>query len=334
MSIIVQKFGGTSLKDAHGLNCLLSHVKKCKDEGNDVVIVVSAMGRKGAPYATDTLIEQMENINININPMKKDLMMCCGEIISASLVSHFLESKGLNSVPLLGFQAGIKTDSNFNDAEIRSVDTTNILSILNKGNIAVVTGFQGMDDNMNITTLGRGGSDISAIYLGGFLKADRVDIFTDVDGVHIVDPKIIPNSKYINCISYSNMYNMAYCGAKIIHHKAVSAAENFNIPIHIRKTFSDVNGTIISKCDDPISNQILGIIPEKDERTGIYKGKVSIFFSHTIVDTIRKKVNNMLNKGNYRIFDVTWKSNMANFSLEPQYNIPFVKELYYYFMNN
>lgn len=333
MSIIVQKFGGTSLKDAHGLNCLLSHVKKSKDEGNDVVIVVSAMGRKGAPYATDTLIEQMENINFNIDPMKKDLMMCCGEIISASLVSHFLETQGLNSVPLLGFQAGIQTDSNFNNAEIKKINTSNILNILEKGNIAVVAGFQGMDNNMNITTLGRGGSDISAIYLGGFLNADRVDIFTDVDGVHIVDPKIIPNSKYIDHISYTDMYNMACCGAKIIHYKAVSAAERFNIPVHIRKTFSDVNGTVITKCDDPKRDQILGIIPEKDEKTGNYKGKVTIFFSHTIIDIIKNKVSNLLNKGNYKIFDIIWKSNMAHFILEPHNNISFVEELYYYFFN-
>ena len=334
MGIIVQKFGGTSLMDAHGLNSLLHHVKKSKDEGNDLVIVVSAMGRKGKPYATDTLIQQLENINSNIDPVKKDLMMCCGEIISSALVSHFLDSNGFKTVPLLGFQAGILTDSNFNSAEIINIDTSNILGILKKGNIAVVAGFQGMDENMNLTTLGRGGSDITAIYLGGFLKADRVDIFTDVDGIHVVDPKIIPHSKNIDSISYTNMYNMAYYGAKVIHPKAVLAAEEFNIPISIRKTFSNEKGTIISKSDDEKSNHILGIISEKDEQTGNYKGKVSIFFSHTIIDIIKSKVNNLLFKSNYKIFDVTWKSNMAHFMLEPQNNISFVKDLYYYFFSN
>lgn len=332
MGIIVQKFGGTSLRDAHGLNCLFSHVKKCRDEGNNVVIVVSAMGRKGDPYATDTLIQELENINCNIDPMNKDLMMSCGEIISASLVSHFLENKGLNTIPLMGFQAGIQTDSNFNSAEIINIDTSNILRIIEKGKIPIVAGFQGIDEKMNITTLGRGGSDISAIYLGGYLKADRVDIFTDVDGVHIVDPKIIPNSKYIEHISYTDMYNMARGGAKIIHYKAVSAAEKFNIPIHVRKTFGNGKGTVISKCYNVNGDQILGIIPDKDEKTG--KDKVSIFFPQTIIDNIRKKVNTLLNNNKHKVFDVTWKSNMVHFMLEPNNNTSFVEELYSYFVNN
>ena len=229
MAIIVQKFGGTSLRDANGLKFLLSHVKKAKSLGNDLVVVVSSMGRKGEPYATDTLINQLEEIDINIDPMKKDLIMSCGEVISCAVVAHLLDSNGIQAIPLTGFQAGILTNDDFNQAEILDIDTKVILENLNSGKVVVVAGFQGITSKGKITTLGRGGSDITAVVLGGFLDAERVDIFTDVEGVAVIDPRIIPFAKYLENISYSNMYNLASNGTDVIHPKAVLAAEQYNI---------------------------------------------------------------------------------------------------------
>lgn len=245
MSIIVQKFGGTSLININRKSIFLKHIKLAISEGNQLVIVVSAIGRNGDPYATDTLIKQLEKISANINPRKKDLIMSCGETISAAILSHILEIEGYPSEPLMGFQAGILTDDNFNSSKILEINTNMILKLLSENKIAVVAGFQGMTMDMEITTLGRGGSDISAVALGGFLKADRVDIFTDVPGVAMEDPKIVPTTKYIEKISYDDMYRLSLNGATVIHPEAVKLGKEFKIPIRVLSSFEENSGTLI-----------------------------------------------------------------------------------------
>ena len=331
MAIIVQKFGGTSLRDANGLKFLLSHVKKCKSLGNDLVVVVSSMGRKGEPYATDTLINQLEKIDINIDPITKDLIMSCGEIISCAVVAHLLDSNGIPAIPLTGFQAGILTDDNFNQAEVLDIDTGAILENLKSGKVVVVAGFQGITSKGNITTLGRGGSDITAVLLGGFLDAERVDIFTDVEGVAVIDPRIIPFAKYLENISYSNMYNLASNGTNVIHPKAILAGEKYNIPIHICGTFGYKKGTIISKYEKNKDDEIIGISLDNNNLFEENIGKISIFFTKDNNLKIKKELTIFLSQHKSGISNIIWQDDMVQFMIDPSKTVSFSEKLYNFF---
>lgn len=330
MGIIVQKFGGTSLKDSDSQEFLLSHIIKAKEEGNGLVIVVSAMGRMGDPYATDTLINQLEKINSHIKPKNKDLIMFCGEIISSAIVSHLLDTSGIDSEALTGFQAGIITDNNFTSSNILNIDTSRILEYIKKGKIVVVTGFQGITENMEITTLGRGGSDITAVNLGGYLKAKRVDIFTDVPGVSIIDPKLIPDSKYINNISYSNMFKLASAGVGVIHPKAVLAGNKFNIPIYIRSTFLQEPGTIISQEDNNDPNKIIGIAIKDNKKLTT----ITIVFNEVGVENIRKLINPFLYSNINIEIKVLWLDGMVTVTMDTGNILSFVKDLYNHLDSN
>ena len=263
MDIVVQKFGGTSVATENARLSLLNHVKNAKQQGNDIVLVVSAMGRKGEPYATDTISSLLESINPYIDPAKKDLILSCGEIISCSLIAHFLDVNGIEAEALTGFQAGILTTDDFNNSDIINIDTTNIQKYINQGKVPVIAGFQGITWDGKITTLGRGGSDTTAVELGGFLKSDVVDIFTDVPGVAFVDPRIYPSSEYISRISYDDMYKLASHGAKVIHPRAVEAAIKFHIPVRVRSTYSVEDGTLISEEPTKSDSKIIGIALDK-----------------------------------------------------------------------
>lgn len=265
MGIVVQKFGGTSVASESARLSLLRHVKKAKQQGKEVVLVVSAMGRKGDPYSTDTIISLLESISPDIEPEKKDLLVSCGETISSSLIAHFLDTNGIEAVAMTGFQAGILTTDEFNNSNIVNIDTTNILRYLSQGKVPVVAGFQGITSDGRITTLGRGGSDTSAVELGGYLGAEAVDIFTDVPGVAFVDPRIYPSAEYLSSISYDDMYRLASNGAKVIHPRAVYAAKRFGIPVRVRSTYSDLEGTLITDEPTSIEKRIIGIALDKME---------------------------------------------------------------------
>ncbi len=264
MSIIVQKFGGTSVATPKSRQALLNQVIKCKNEGKDVVLVVSAMGRVGDPYATDTLIGMMEEVNENISPRKKDLLVSCGEVISCSVISHLLESNNIASEPLNGYQAGITTTNVFSNSEIINIDTAKINKHLKEGKVVVIAGFQGVTKEGEITTLGRGGSDTSSVSIGGYLNAERVDIFTDVIGIAKADPRVVPSAEYMSSISYENIFKLADNGAKVIHPRAVKAAQDFNIPVRVRSTFSDDPGTLITGEESTQDHKIIGFALEKD----------------------------------------------------------------------
>lgn len=264
MSCIVQKFGGTSVATHEARQNLLQNVRACRTEGHDVVVVVSAMGRKGDPYATDTLITLLEQIDPQIDLPKKDLLMSCGEVISCALLSHFLETHGIPSEPLTGYQARILTTAEFSHSDILNIDTTVIRKYLNQGKVVVLAGFQGITWDGKITTLGRGGSDTTAVELGGYLQAERVDIFTDVPGVAIADPRLVPDAAYIENISYAEMYQLASHGAKVIHPRAVKAAEKFRVPVRVRSTFSDAQGTLISSTSCLQPKKIFGLPLDKE----------------------------------------------------------------------
>ncbi|MFZ5967937.1 MAG: aspartate kinase [Bacillota bacterium] len=283
MGIIVQKYGGTSVRNPEARFALLDHVRRCKEEGNDVVVVVSAMGRKGDAYATDTFIKLLADIHPRIDPKKQDMMTCCGEIISCSLIAHWLESQGIPAEPLTGFQAGIITDDHFSNSDIKHIDTDRVLKYLREGKIVVVAGFQGMTENMEITTLGRGGSDTTAVALGAYLQAERVDIFTDVPGVAVIDPRVVSNAVYHKCISYESMYKLAESGSKVVHAKAVQIAQKHHIPVRVRSTFSDDMGTLIDPDGYKIekNKKIIGISLQK-EITYIKIDKKELIHFHCI----------------------------------------------------
>lgn len=322
MAIVVQKFGGTSLNDVYAQNLLLSQVKKSKEEGHDLVVVVSAMGRSGDPYATDTLINMLDTTNGALSPKTKDLIMSCGEVISTSVISHLLNIHGMESVALTGFQAGIITDDNFNNAEILDIDTTKILKFLGEGKIVVVAGFQGATKDMEITTLGRGGSDITAVTLAGFLAAKRVDIFTDVPGIAVIDPKIIPGAPYIKNISYSTMYNYASHGAKVIHPKAVLTGEKYNIPIYIRTAFLHDDYTIISN-EQEDKAKIIGISVETKDDFGC----ISIFLDSTDV-SLKKQVNDCISLHSDLILGAKWFDNYLLIDVNSHRALSLVKKIY------
>ncbi|MDF2571267.1 MAG: Aspartate kinase, partial [Sporomusa sp.] len=246
MRIIVQKFGGTSVASPEVRELVLRKVERARDQGFSPVVVVSAMGRQGAPYATDTLIGIARAAYKDIAARELDQIMYCGEIISAVVMAGTLQAAGMDAVMLTGGHAGIITDANFNNARILKCDPTRIISLLKQGKVPVVCGFQGMTGDGEFTTLGRGGSDTSASALGASLNAELVEIYTDVDGIMTADPRIVDNAKILDCISYGEVCQLAHQGAKVIHPRAVEIAMQKNIPLIVKSTFSDAPGTLIT----------------------------------------------------------------------------------------
>ena len=254
MKILVQKFGGTSVSTPERREKAASKVIEAVKNGFSVVVVVSAMGRNGDPYATDTLINMVKSIDNNISKRELDLLMNCGEIISSVTFAATLSKKGYKAKAFTGGQAGIITDDNFGNAEIIKVEPTRLLESLKEGIIPVVAGFQGMTEEGDLTTLGRGGSDTTAALLGEALKASAVEIYTDVDGIMTADPRIVSKAHILNKISYNEVFQFAEQGAKVVHPRAVEIAMRGNIPLVIKNTMSDSPGTIITQYNEAYDN--------------------------------------------------------------------------------
>jgi aspartate kinase len=245
MKIIIQKFGGTSVATSAQREKAAEKVLEAQANGYSPVVVVSAMGRKGEPYATDTLLGLVKSVYEEADPREQDLVMSCGEIISAVVMTQTLKGIGCEAVGLTGGQAGIITDESFGNTRILEVHPARIMDYLNEGKVVVVAGFQGMSKSGEVTTLGRGGSDTTAAALGVALGAESVEIYTDVEGVMTADPKMVPEAKPLRIVSYSEIVEMAHLGAKIVHPRAVEIAMEGGIPIRIKNTFSDAPGTLI-----------------------------------------------------------------------------------------
>ncbi|CAM3360111.1 aspartate kinase [Marinicrinis lubricantis] len=246
MRILVQKFGGTSLATGKARKQAVHHVKRALEEQYSVVVVVSAMGRKGDPYATDTLLELVQSHGSLLQSRETDLLLSCGELISAVAFCSMLKEEGIQSTVLTGPQAGIITNGDYGNAQIVSIQTSRMMKHLDEGKVVVVTGFQGKSVTDEITTLGRGGSDTSATAIGAALHAEFVDIFTDVEGILTADPKIVKDTSRLSAVSYMEICNMAYQGAKVIHPRAVEVAMQANIPVRVRSTFSEDEGTLVA----------------------------------------------------------------------------------------
>jgi len=286
MKILVQKFGGTSVDTEEHRLMAARKVIQAKESGFAPVVVISAIGRMGAPYATDTLAKMLLDVDPNTRPEPRemDLMMACGEIISTVLMAHTLKTQGYPAVALTGGQAGIVTDAEFGNARILSIDPAPVLHALEEGMIAVVCGFQGIaipEDRRShgaITTLGRGGSDTTASALGAALKAAAVEIYTDVNGVLTADPRLVPGARNLPTITYEEIAEMAHQGAKVLHPRAAEIAMDHRIPLWVKSTFEDLSGTLITTRDQMPSSKELRI-------TGITNtGKVAY-----ITLTVQKK---------------------------------------------
>ncbi|MEO2075065.1 MAG: aspartate kinase [Bacillus sp. (in: firmicutes)] len=246
MKIIVQKFGGTSVKDEKSRKHAQGHIEKALAEGYKVVVVVSAMGRKGDAYATDTLLSLIGGNLSKISKREHDLLLSCGEIISSVVFANMLLDSGINAVALTGAQAGFRTNNDHTNAKITEMKCDRLLRELEHNDVVVVAGFQGAAKNGDITTIGRGGSDTSAAALGAALNAEWIDIFTDVEGIMTADPRIAENARPLSVVTYTEVCNMAYQGAKVIHPRAVEIAMQAKVPIRIRSTYSDNLGTLVT----------------------------------------------------------------------------------------
>ncbi|EAC3357413.1 aspartate kinase [Listeria monocytogenes] len=250
MKIIVQKFGGTSVQNEKSRLMAFNHIKQVLKEGYKVVVVVSAIGRYGDPYATDTLLELIGAKNTKLTAREQDTLLSVGETISASVFTNMLKEAGIKAEAFSGGQAGIITSDDHLNAKITEVDTTRLKNALAELDVAVVAGFQGITANGDITTLGRGGSDTSAAALGVSLQADYIDIFTDVDGMMTADPRIVEHARSLPRVSYNEVSNMAYQGAKVIHPRAVEIAMTAKIPMRIRSTYLESTGTLVTSLAD------------------------------------------------------------------------------------
>jgi len=241
--------------DAEKIKNVASRVAKAKITGNQVVVVVSAMG-----HTTDDLIKLAYQVNEQPGDRELDVLLSTGEIVSSTLLALALESLGYKAVSLTGAQAGIQTDSSYNRARILRVDSKRVVSELEKGNIVIVAGFQGVTQEMDITTLGRGGSDTTAVALAASLNAEICQIYTDVEGVYTADPNLISEARKLKDIGYEEMLELASYGAKVMHNRAVELGELYNVPILVASSFSDKQGTIICKeASMEVKNKARGI---------------------------------------------------------------------------
>mgnify|MGYP004576908671 FL=1 len=239
--IIVQKFGGTSVADTDKIKNVAKTVIREKQNGNDVVVVVSAMG-----HTTDYLVKMAKDLSPNPSGREMDMLLSTGEGVSIALLAMAIQAQGYEAVSFNAMQVGIMTENVHSKARIVDIKTDKLRKNLNEGKIIVVAGFQGVTEDGEITTLGRGGSDTSAVALAAALNAERCDIYTDVEGVYTTDPRVVPTASRLDEISYEEMLELAHAGANVLHPRSVETAKQFNVPMRVRSSFKlDNLGTLI-----------------------------------------------------------------------------------------
>ncbi len=261
MALLVQKYGGTSVGSIDRIKVVAEKVAAAKKAGTDIVVVVSAMAGE-----TNRLVAMAQEIASIPDEREKDVLIATGEQVTVALLSLALKEIGQPARSYLGHQVRIETDNAYGKARILSIDSRKIVQALSAGEVVVVAGFQGVDEDDNITTLGRGGSDTSAVALAAFLNATACEIYTDVEGVFTTDPKICPKAKKLAKISYEEMIELASTGAKVLEIRSVEFAKNFNVPVHVRSTFSAAEGTWLVKEDASMSDVLVsGVACDKNE---------------------------------------------------------------------
>ncbi|MBM7572079.1 aspartate kinase [Aquibacillus albus] len=246
MKVLVQKFGGTSVRDKESRQSAIRHIREAINEGYKVAVVVSAMGRHPDPYATDSLLSLVDFPNASISKREQDLLLSCGETISSVVFSNELKKNQISSIALTGAQAGFLTNSEFTEAKIKAMNVGRVLEEFKEHDVVVVAGFQGKTEDEEITTIGRGGSDTSAAALGAALDASYIDIFTDVEGIMTADPRVVHSARTLEIVTYSEICNLAYQGAKVIHPRAVEIAMQAKVPMRVRSTKSNDKGTLVT----------------------------------------------------------------------------------------
>ena len=243
--LLVQKYGGTSVSTPERRKQVVAKIAQTKKDGYSPVVVVSAPGRRGEPYATDTLIDIVKQECVDVNSRELDAIMSCGEVVAGVIIVAALKNCGLDAVFLNGQQAGVMTTLQHGDAQIREIQPQNIYRHANEGRIVVVAGFQGINEHGDITTLGRGGSDTTASALGAALSSKSVEIYTDVNGVMTADPRLVPSARTLKTICYDDMHQMALFGAKVVHPRAVEVAMRHNLSLKVKCAFTEEKGTHI-----------------------------------------------------------------------------------------
>jgi len=260
MSLIVQKFGGTSVADAEKILAAARKAIRAQRDGHQVVVVVSAMG-----HNTDLLIDLAHQVDEDPPAREMDMLLSTGEQVSVALMAMAVHALGSEAVSLTGGQIGIRTDSSYTKARIRSISTERIVRLLSEGKIVICAGFQGIDEELNITTLGRGGSDTTAVALAAVLNAESCEIYTDVDGVYTTDPRVLPEARRVDIICYDEMLELASLGAGVMHNRSIEFAKKFGVPIHVRSSFSDIPGTYIVRESESDSSPVSGATLTRDE---------------------------------------------------------------------
>jgi len=261
MALVVQKYGGTSVGDVERIRNVARRVLNTKNQGHEVVVVVSAMAGE-----TDKLIGLVKQVTPNPDERETDVLISTGEQVSIALLAIALKDMGADAKSYLGFQIKIATDSAFGKARITGIESEKMLQDLKHGRIVVVAGFQGVDESDNITTLGRGGSDTTAVAIAAAVKADVCEIYTDVDGVYTTDPNICSKARKLPKISYDEMLEMASLGAKVLQIRSVEFAKKYDVPIHVRSSFNDNPGTIVCKEDEEMEKVVVsGVTYNKNE---------------------------------------------------------------------
>ena len=261
MALVVQKYGGTSVGNLDKIANVAKKVIRTKEEGNDVVVVLSAMSGE-----TDRLIQLAQKAADEPDPREYDSLVSTGEQVTVTLLAIMLNGMGYPAKSFLGFQVRVLTDQAFKKARILNVDTEAIRAELKKGTIVVVAGFQGIDRENNITTLGRGGSDTSAVALAAALKADVCEIYTDVDGVYTTDPTICSNARRLDRITYDEMLEMARAGAKVLHPRSVELAKKYNVPVYVKSSFTDEGGTLVTREEKDMEKEVVaGVTYDRDQ---------------------------------------------------------------------
>jgi aspartate kinase len=252
VALIVQKYGGTSVGSVERIKAVAKRVAETRAAGNKVIVVVSAMAGE-----TNRLLELANQMSANPDPREVDVMIATGEQVSVGLVAMALLDLGVPARSLLGHQIRVSTDGVFGRARIRSIDAQNMLDVVNDGGVAVIAGFQGVDEDLNITTLGRGGSDTSAVAMAAAVKADVCEIYTDVSGVYTTDPRVCPNARKLARISFDEMLELASLGAKVLQIRSVEFAKRYNVPVHVRSSFSDEPGTWVVEEDQSMEDVLV-----------------------------------------------------------------------------
>ncbi len=321
--IIVLKFGGSSVSNNENLKIVANKIIDFKNNNQNIVVILSAQGK-----TTDKLIGEAYQLTEEVNKRELDALISCGEQMSVAKLSILLNSLGFSSVSLTGWQAGIYTNNTNQDALIENINTKRICSELENGNIVIITGFQGINENLDITTFGRGGSDTTAVAVASALKAKNCYIFSDVDGIYSSDPNKVQKTKKLTKLSYDEMLHLSSEGAKVLHNRCIEIGAKYNIPIITKSTFNDNYGTVISN-EEIEKNEIKSIIKKDVSRISII-GNGIIRNTDTIIKTINFIKDNKLELLEFNVTEskisITFKTFVSDKMLEKLHNQIFVNK--------